>query len=45
MMRLVSAIRVFAKEFLYTEEARDCTSGHVPTRPGDMNVKVYVAVP
>jgi hypothetical protein len=42
---LFGGIRAFPKEFPYTEEARDYTSGNVPTRPNDMILKVYVTAP
>jgi hypothetical protein len=42
---LFGGIRAFPKEFPYTQEARDYTSGNVPTKPNDMILKVYVTVP
>jgi len=45
MIRLVSAIRDFAKEFLYTEEAREYTSGNVRASPSYTIFKVYVTAP
>jgi hypothetical protein len=41
---LFGGIRAFPKEFPYTEEAWDYTSGNVPTKPNDMILKVYVTV-
>lgn len=42
---LFGGIRAFPKEFPYTEEARDYSSGNVPTRPNDLILKVYVTAP
>jgi hypothetical protein len=42
---LFGGIRAFPKEFPYTEDARDYTSGNIPTRPNDMILKVYVTAP
>ena len=42
---LFGGIRAFPKEFPYTEEARDYTSGNVPTKPNDTILKVYVTAP
>lgn len=42
---LFGGIRAFPKEFPYTEESRDYTSGNVPTKPNDMVLKVYVTAP
>jgi len=42
---LFGGIRAFPKEFPYTEEARDYTSGTVPTKPNDLILKVYVTAP
>jgi hypothetical protein len=39
---LFGGIRAFPKEFPYTDEARDYTSGAVPARANDMILKVYV---
>jgi hypothetical protein len=42
---IYGGIRAFPKQFPYTGEAADYTSGNVPTKPSDMILKVYVAVP
>jgi hypothetical protein len=42
---LFGGIRAFPKEFPYTEDAREYTSGSVPTKPNDMILKVYVTAP
>jgi hypothetical protein len=42
---LFGGIRAFPKQFPYTEEARDYTSGTVPTRPSDLILRVYVTAP
>ena len=42
---LFGGIRAYPKEFPYTEEARDYTSGTVPTKPNDLILKVYVMAP
>jgi hypothetical protein len=42
---LFGGIRAYPKEFPYTEEARDYTSGTVPTKPNDLILKVYVTAP
>lgn len=42
---LFGGIRAFPKEFPYTDEARDYTSGNVPAKANDMILKVYVTVP
>jgi hypothetical protein len=39
---LFGGIRAFPKEFPYTEEAREYTSGNVPTKPNSMILKVYI---
>ena len=42
---LFGGIRAFPKEFPYTDDARDYTSGAVPSRASDMILKVYVTAP
>ena len=42
---LYGGIRAFPKEFPYTEEAPDYTSGNVPAKASDMILKVYVTAP
>ncbi len=42
---LFGGIRAFPKEFPYTDEAEDYTSGNVPAKASDMILKVYVTVP
>lgn len=39
---LYGGIRAFPKQFPYTDEAPEYTSGSVPTKPSDMILKVYV---
>jgi hypothetical protein len=40
---LFGGIRAYPKEFPYTDEARDYTSGNVPAKASDMILKVYVS--
>ena len=42
---IYGGIRAFPKQFPYTGEAPDYTSGNVPTKPNDMILKVYVTAP
>jgi hypothetical protein len=42
---LYGGIRAFPKQFPYTAEAQEYTSGNVPTKPSDMILKVYVTAP
>jgi hypothetical protein len=42
---LFGGIRAFPKEFPYTDDARDYTSGTVPARANDMILKIYVTAP
>jgi hypothetical protein len=42
---LIGGIRAFPKEFPYSEEARDYTSGTVPARANELILKVYVTAP
>ncbi len=42
---LFGGIRAFPKEFPYTDEAPEYTSGNVPARASDMILKVYVTAP
>ena len=42
---LYGGIRAFPKQFPYTDEAPEYTSGNVPTKPSDLILKVYVSAP
>jgi hypothetical protein len=42
---LYGGIRALPKQFPYTDEAQEYTSGNVPTKPSDMILKVYVTAP
>jgi hypothetical protein len=42
---IYGGIRAFPKQFPYTDESADYSSGNVPTRPNDMILKVYVTAP
>src|SRR5580658_3139303 len=42
---LFGGIRALPKEFPYTDEAPDYTSGNVPAKASDMILKVYVTAP
>jgi hypothetical protein len=42
---LYGGIRAFPKQFPYTDEAPEYTSGNVPTKPSDLILKVYVTAP
>jgi len=42
---LFGGIRAFPKQFPYTENAPEYTSGNVPTRVSDMILKVYIEAP
>jgi hypothetical protein len=42
---IFGGIRAFPKEFPYTDEAREYSSGNVPAKPSDMILKVYVSAP
>jgi hypothetical protein len=39
---IYGGIRAFPKQFPYTDESPEYTSGNVPTKPSDMILKVYV---
>jgi hypothetical protein len=40
---LYGGIRAFPRQFPYTDDAAEYTSGNVPTKPSDMVLKVYVS--
>jgi hypothetical protein len=42
---LFGGIRAYPKQFPYTDEAPEYTSGNVPTKPSDVILKVYVTAP
>lgn len=42
---IFGGIRAFPKEFPYTDEAREYSSGNIPAKPSDMILKVYVTAP
>ncbi len=42
---IYGGIRAFPKQFPYTDEAPEYTSGNVPTKPSDVILKVYVTAP
>jgi hypothetical protein len=42
---LYGGIRALPKQFPYTDEAPEYTSGNVPTKPSDMILKVYITAP
>lgn len=42
---IFGGIRAFPKEFPYTDESREYSSGNVPAKPSDMILKVYVSAP
>jgi len=42
---IYGGIRAFPKQFPYTNESPEYTSGNVPTKPSDLILKVYVSVP
>jgi len=42
---IFGGIRAFPKEFPYTEESREYSSGNIPAKPSDMILKVYVSAP
>jgi len=42
---LYGGIRAFPKQFPYTDNAPEYTSGNVPTKPSDLILKVYVTAP
>jgi hypothetical protein len=42
---IYGGIQAFPKQFPYTDESPEYTSGNVPTRPSDMILRVYVSAP
>jgi hypothetical protein len=40
---LYGGIRAFPKQFPYTDDAPEYTSGNIPTKPSDMVLKVYIS--
>jgi hypothetical protein len=42
---LFGGVRAFPKEFPYTDDAPEYTSGNVPAKASDMILKVYVTAP
>jgi hypothetical protein len=42
---LYGGIRAFPKQFPYTDESPEYTSGNVPTKLSDLILKVYVTAP
>jgi hypothetical protein len=42
---IYGGIRAFPKQFPYTNESPEYTSGNVPTKPSDLILKVYVSAP
>ena len=42
---LFGGIRAYPKQFPYTDEAPEYTSGNVPTKPSDVILKVYITAP
>lgn len=42
---IFGGIRAFPKEFPYTDEAPEYSSGNIPAKPSDMILKVYVTAP
>jgi hypothetical protein len=42
---LYGGIRAFPKQFPYTDNAPEYTSGNVPTKPSDLILKIYVTAP
>jgi hypothetical protein len=42
---IFGGIRAFPKEFPYTDEAPEYSSGNIPAKPSDLILKVYVTAP
>jgi len=42
---IYGGVRAYPKQFPYTDDSAEYTSGNIPTKPNDMILKVYVTAP